>query len=760
MSDFPCELENSCLPCPAGNPARNVSAEDPDPADFFALGFFGGNPPLNAPPDDYTVPDGFGFCFGATQQAAQDCATHNAQTAVWDPWRTPSGVRMQQYGNEAQSCTVPCSDGELFSYTVPANTFFALSQAEANAIAASYCQTRAQENRICPPLAVTNDATAIGDTTATLNGTVNPNNTDELDVTVAYFEWGTTTAYGNITALEIIGTGTSATAISAALTGLTAGTYHFRVVAVNSLGSALGADKTFSIATSCPDPGFWDLGFGAASSFGIAVSGGKTVNVNTAANLNRFNGATLENTINFYKLASDSGFAGSQSAFVVTVNGAFFAAADVGRVLHWVAANLRYVITGFTSPTQVTVDTSNTIGTNRDSSLSGVTATQTLDVVTASGAFFLVGDVGKNLRWHGTADTYQIIAFLSATQVQVDTSNAEGSQTFSVEQLLDLDVEAYTIGGALTLARINETGDIAASITSGGNNLVRFNTTAPGVPVIVAATGVGRMNAAGHVMGTNGTYYYKNGTSLATGITLAIFNGSGGARDKGRYIAQATDKYIEFQRNALLGQTLRVWDNGVLTNVTPSPLPPLPLFGAAQTIQGRVISPGGSCIVTVIGADSGSNRTFWFITDMSGYSQQLVAALTGVGSIFGVYQINDSKQAAGSVQSAAGSDPVRIEANGTLTSIPLFGTNLAGEGNSINSAGTVVGYQSVGGVNTAFIYKSGVVHNLNDYLPAAFIALGWYLSIADVITDDGFILGRGKLSGVDATFLMCSSEFV
>jgi probable HAF family extracellular repeat protein len=101
--------------------------------------------------------------------------------------------------------------------------------------------------------------------------------------------------------------------------------------------------------------------------------------------------------------------------------------------------------------------------------------------------------------------------------------------------------------------------------------------------------------------------------------------------------------------------------------------------------------------------------------------------------------------------------PALFAANGVVTAIPLFGANTTGEANSINASGIAVGYQTAAGVNTAFLYKNGIVYNLNDYLPASFVALGWYLSIADVITDDGYILGRGKLGGLDASWLMCVS---
>ncbi len=94
-----------------------------------------------------------------------------------------------------------------------------------------------------PPVTVTSAATAVTPTSATLNGTVNPNGL----ATTWYFEWGTTTAYGNTTAVTSAGTGTSTVSVNAGITGLTGGvTYHYRLAATNSDGTSYGADMTFT----------------------------------------------------------------------------------------------------------------------------------------------------------------------------------------------------------------------------------------------------------------------------------------------------------------------------------------------------------------------------------------------------------------------------------------------------------------------------------------------------------------------------------
>lgn len=91
------------------------------------------------------------------------------------------------------------------------------------------------------PSAVTGSATDITSTSATLNGTVSPNGSEAA---VAYFEYGTTTAYGNVT--STVSVDTADTQVTRGITGLAPGTtYHFRIVASNSIGASIGEDGTF-----------------------------------------------------------------------------------------------------------------------------------------------------------------------------------------------------------------------------------------------------------------------------------------------------------------------------------------------------------------------------------------------------------------------------------------------------------------------------------------------------------------------------------
>jgi subtilisin family serine protease len=95
------------------------------------------------------------------------------------------------------------------------------------------------------PTVLTGAASSTTEAVATLNATVNPNGATVSD---CHFEYGVTPAYGsNVPCTPQPGSGTSAVAVSASITGLSPSTtYHFRVVATNSGGTAVAADQTLT----------------------------------------------------------------------------------------------------------------------------------------------------------------------------------------------------------------------------------------------------------------------------------------------------------------------------------------------------------------------------------------------------------------------------------------------------------------------------------------------------------------------------------
>jgi hypothetical protein len=115
-------------------------------------------------------------------------------------------------------------------------------------------------NAYQPDTPVTGAASAIGTSSATVSGSVNP-----LGASVnASFQFGTTTAYGQSTAVQKTGPDESVDQFSAQLTGLPAGTtIHYRAVAVSDFGTFVGTDQTLTTPSPAP-PGAGQASVGHA----------------------------------------------------------------------------------------------------------------------------------------------------------------------------------------------------------------------------------------------------------------------------------------------------------------------------------------------------------------------------------------------------------------------------------------------------------------------------------------------------------------
>jgi hypothetical protein len=94
-----------------------------------------------------------------------------------------------------------------------------------------------------PEGVTTSAATGVTQTSATLNGSVNPAGAP----VAVHFDFGPTAAYGSSTTTQPLGLATSATAFNAPLTGLApSSTVHFRAVAQSDFGTFTGADQVMT----------------------------------------------------------------------------------------------------------------------------------------------------------------------------------------------------------------------------------------------------------------------------------------------------------------------------------------------------------------------------------------------------------------------------------------------------------------------------------------------------------------------------------
>jgi alpha-tubulin suppressor-like RCC1 family protein len=132
------------------------------------------------------------------------------------------------------------------------------------------------------PSAVTVGASSVMQSSATLEGSVNPNG--NVVTSWCRFEYGPTEEYvASVPCPATLTGGSSPEDVSSALTGLSVGTsYHYRLVAVNAAGAvSYGADKTFktklSLTVSGPLGGAFAGSPIPASSISATITAGSTL---------------------------------------------------------------------------------------------------------------------------------------------------------------------------------------------------------------------------------------------------------------------------------------------------------------------------------------------------------------------------------------------------------------------------------------------------------------------------------------------------
>jgi hypothetical protein len=157
---------------------------------------------------------------GATQTSSQDLGSGTTATALTAPLTGLSANTTYYFEAVAQN-----SGGTVYGSIVSFTT---------SAVA---------------PTVTTGTASAVTSSSATLGGTVNPNGAD----THAWFLWGTSSTLSGATqtASQDLGSGTTATPLSANLIGLNQGTqYYFRAVAQNSASTSYGSIVSFTTTAS------------------------------------------------------------------------------------------------------------------------------------------------------------------------------------------------------------------------------------------------------------------------------------------------------------------------------------------------------------------------------------------------------------------------------------------------------------------------------------------------------------------------------
>jgi hypothetical protein len=248
--------------------------------------------------------------FGPTSATVAGTVNPNGSATTWSveygrDTKYGSQTPAQDAGSGTTSANVSATIDGLSPKTVYHYRFVAANGSGTATGADGVVTTAAAQ----PPDVVTGAATGVSGTSATLNGTVDPNGRPAT----WYFEYGTTTAYGSRTPMQNAGSGASATAVSAPVSGLATGrVFHVRLVATSDAGTTRGNDQSFSLGSvpaattssavavssssatlrGVVDPGgqdtSWHFEFGTSASYGSATppnqvsAGTKNVSVTVA----------------------------------------------------------------------------------------------------------------------------------------------------------------------------------------------------------------------------------------------------------------------------------------------------------------------------------------------------------------------------------------------------------------------------------------------------------------------------------------------
>jgi phosphodiesterase/alkaline phosphatase D-like protein len=131
------------------------------------------------------------------------------------------------------------------------NTTYYFRIVAANALGTSYGSARSLTTKAAAPAVETGVASSVGQTTATLNATVNPNSETVSD---CHFEYGETSSYGSVVPCSVPpGSGSAVVGVSAVLEALAPGTvFYYRIVATNHTGTSFGNAANLSTQPAAP----------------------------------------------------------------------------------------------------------------------------------------------------------------------------------------------------------------------------------------------------------------------------------------------------------------------------------------------------------------------------------------------------------------------------------------------------------------------------------------------------------------------------
>lgn len=533
-----------------------------------------------------------------------------------------------------------------------------------------------------PPSGTSMAAGNISESSATLNGSVNPNG---CPVNVS-FEYGETTSYGKTaTPTQSILNGNSGTSVSVVLASLSPNTvYHFRVTATSAGGTAYGEDMTFRTKINLVAP--------------VVISA-------TATNINN-SSATLNASVNPNGSATKVTFEYGTTFLYGTMTDV-----SADSVKGFVPSNLSAELTGLT-PGQLYHFRIKAVSAGGTANSDDVTFTTTKPVIAATVETVipsLISALGAASGGNITNDgggtiTDRGVCWNTTGNPSIsDNKTAEGSGagyfTSNVTALTPgthYFLKAYATNSAGT-AYGNQ-----VEFTTMVNNPLPATLTTVSVTEITSfsATGGGNISADG---GSEVVYRGVCYSSINLDPTIddsKTINGTGIGEFSSPFTGLAPNTLYNVRAYAT-NASGTVYGNRVTFTSAPPPadLPSVTtgtvtdISSASVTASGDVISDGGG-IVTERGV-------CWSLTEIPTISDQKLAAGSGTGgftcSVIGLnpgtvyylraYAKNSAGTAYGNQVSFTTSEPAGLKATLTTTSVSAITASTAATGGNITDNG-------------------------------------------------------------------------